>query len=54
MACDWVLVLLIILIFTTFAPKFREEGALKLPLFCYKMGNAVDFIVISRIKVIKE
>ena len=54
MLCERVVVLLILLIFTTFAPQFRAEGALKLPLFCYKMGNAVDFIAISRIKVIKE
>ena len=38
-ACVEGLLLLMLLIFTTFAPQFREEGALKLPLFCYKMEN---------------
>lgn len=43
-----VLVLLILLIFTTFAAQFREEGALKLPLFCYKLGDATVVAFLSK------
>ena len=49
-ACVEVLLLLMLLIFTTFAPQFREEGALKLPLFCYKLGNGARAAVVLAIK----